>query len=205
MVEVKRPSRGVRVAARRGRVVMGTLRTLGECEVLISPQYVETRFPDGTFVPAVAEANAGYEQTARSLGYGADTARMNREHDALHTWLASKLGLLHSPVLWAVAHGTLEQGDFGAEERLVMDFQRLLNGALLPKAAPSPVPTDDPPASSTAVPADARTPRLSPPLTPGLTPLRAARTTLDELCAEARQLLDEIHAEIAVLEPDPPR
>jgi hypothetical protein len=95
--------------------------------VLVSPEYVETQFPDGTLVPAVPEDTDAYRATARSLGYGADTARMNREHDPLHSWLAEKLGLPHSPVLWAVAHGTLAQGDFGAEEALTLAFQRLLN------------------------------------------------------------------------------
>jgi hypothetical protein len=153
---------------------MGTLRTIGGCEVLISPQYVETRFPDGTRVPAIAEDTAAYRQTAIELGYGADTARMNREHDPLHTWLASKQGLPRSPVLWAVAHGVLTSGDFGSEERQTLAFQRLLNGGA--RSAPSTC----------------------------LRHLAELGSGLDALLDEATALLGEIDSEIAVLEAEPP-
>jgi hypothetical protein len=92
-------------------------------------------FRDGTRVTAVPENDDNYRRHAAELGYtGEDSvARMSREHEILHTFLADRLrsgGA--SPTLWAVAHG--QTGEVAPvweqeeEEGLVLAFQRFLNG-----------------------------------------------------------------------------
>jgi hypothetical protein len=90
-------------------------------------EYVETTFYDGAKVPACPHRRNDYRRTAFDLGYGSDVARLNAEHDPVHTWLAHRMGLPYSPVLWAVAHDALHLDDYGREEDLVLAFQRCLN------------------------------------------------------------------------------
>jgi hypothetical protein len=124
-----------RPPATRARRVRSARRTLWfpSCRVDIEDAYVETTFFDGAKVPAVPHERNYYRLTAYDVGYGSDVVRLNAEHDPLHTWLAHRLGLPYSPVLWAVAHDTLHLGDFGREEDLCLAFQRCLNtGECLP-------------------------------------------------------------------------
>jgi hypothetical protein len=104
--------------------------------VNVDTNWTETVFRDGTRVTAVPQEGEEYRLHAQDLGYiGEDAAaRMSREHELLHTFLACRLrdgGA--SPTLWAVAHGQTgtiapvwEQEE---EEALVLGFQRYLNGA----------------------------------------------------------------------------
>lgn len=104
------------------------------CEVRthLDRAYTVTLFPDGTQVPAAPNGDPEQAQTAQRLGYGEDVSAMCREHELLHTWLAERFDLPHSPTLWAVAH---EQGEGcipipaqHQEEALVLVFQAYLNG-----------------------------------------------------------------------------
>ena len=96
---------------------------LGQCVFALdlANQYAETRFADGTTVPACPHDTDDYRETARQLGYGADTWAMCWQHEMFHTVLAIAAGLPYSPTLWAVAHG--EQGSVD-EEAAVLEFQR---------------------------------------------------------------------------------
>lgn len=92
-------------------------------------RYLETRFPDGTKVPAMPQNTESYRAKAQELGYGEDVWRMCKEHEMAHTELMQALGLEYSPTLWAVAHGHKRgipgnQGEMGAEEDLVLAYQR---------------------------------------------------------------------------------
>jgi hypothetical protein len=76
--------------------------------VNVDTNWTETVFRDGTRVTAVPQEGEEYRLHAQDLGYiGEDAAaRMSREHELLHTFLACRLrdgGA--SPTLWAVAHG----------------------------------------------------------------------------------------------------
>ena len=96
------------------------------CVVRLWPdeRYMQTRFPDGTFCPAVPVLNAESQARARSLGYGEDLARMSVEHELAHTVLAEAYGLPHSPALWAVAHGEAPPHNAQLEEATVLGLQR---------------------------------------------------------------------------------
>lgn len=96
-------------------------------------QHICTVLPDGSEVPA--SPNHTEEDVARAseLGY-ASTWEMSRDHEAMHTYLAHRLGLPYSPTLWWVAHQATVpmtpamQERFAAEEAMVMEFQRVLTG-----------------------------------------------------------------------------
>ena len=95
-------------------------------------QFTETIFPDGASVPAAPTDTDYYRDMASRLGYGSDLAACSREHEILHTFLAEEQGLPHSDVMWAIAHGSEESVPLWqreCEERVVMEFQRYLNGA----------------------------------------------------------------------------
>ncbi len=104
-----------------------------EARVYLEANYTTTIFPDGTEVPATPTGEAVQQATAYRLGYGADVAAMCREHELLHTWLAERFDLPHSPTLWAVAHDQDHANDCipiwaqYKEEALVMAFQAYLN------------------------------------------------------------------------------
>lgn len=105
--------------------------TFAECRVFHYPLpcYTETVFADGTLVKAAPQDNEAYRATAERLGYGADTCRMSRDHELLHSWLSIRQGKQYSPTLWALAHD--EPADLPAhlqEETLVCAFAAYLNG-----------------------------------------------------------------------------
>lgn len=103
------------------------------CEVWIWDQarYLETRFSDGTTVPAAPEPTESYRQTARRCGYGEDVWGLTLAHEISHTLLATWRGLPASPVLWAQAHEErLPVGETPKEEATVLAFQAWVNGNL---------------------------------------------------------------------------
>jgi hypothetical protein len=111
-----------------------TVRTLTfkNCVVRLEESgFTETRFADGTRVPAYPTGLPEQAELSRRLGYGADVMRMCREHEVLHTWLCELFGLPYSPTLWAVAHENAEgcAPDWAQreEESLVLSFQAYLN------------------------------------------------------------------------------
>ena len=97
------------------------------CSVLVDEeqQYIETRFPDGTKVPAAPNIDNDSVYTAWDLGYEGDTWAMTRDHELAHTWLAFLAGHPHSPVLWRVAHEEgLSEDWVREEEARVLEWQR---------------------------------------------------------------------------------
>jgi len=103
------------------------------CTVAIDREgrYVETVFADGAKVSAMPHDTPEYRQHARELGYGDDTAAMSREHEVCHSLIAEARGEDVSPTLFAVAHNEPANTLHYFEERLVLDFQRYLNGGPL--------------------------------------------------------------------------
>lgn len=103
------------------------------CEVWIwePDAYLETRFQDGTKVPAAPKPD-DVEQavTAIDLGYGRRIWQMCREHELSHCLLADWLSKPVSPVLWSVAHpghpDNASLAEQHAEEALVLAWQRYL-------------------------------------------------------------------------------
>ena len=97
---------------------------LGAAVVALHAGYTLTRFPDGSEAHARHDdlAHLGQARMAADLGY-ADEVAMNREHDLLHSLLASWLGLPCSPALQAVARGV--DAPMGwIEEATVLALQR---------------------------------------------------------------------------------
>jgi hypothetical protein len=92
-----------------------------------------TTFADGTRVPAAPQDNAEYRYRAALLGYGGDTGKLSAVHEFTHSFLAARMGLPVSPVLWAVAHGEPRLANADEEEAVVLAFQAFLNGG---RAAP---------------------------------------------------------------------
>ena len=94
-----------------------------------------TRFADGLTLTAAPNGDPGSRARAFLLGYGQgadELARMCREHELLHTWLAARQGLAHSPTLRAalrdVALPAVAPLDGRhAEEAHVLDLQARLN------------------------------------------------------------------------------
>ena len=103
---------------------MTTVLHLAGAQVRLHEDGVTTTvYPDGGCVPACAEDNDAYRQTALEHGYGADTALLSREHELGHSLLAHWLGLQYSPTLRAVADGRAGEGDW-REEAAVLAIQR---------------------------------------------------------------------------------
>lgn len=103
--------------------------TLGICTIEWDndQQWLVTRFPDGTQVPATPNHRPEDIALATELGYP-NTWEMSRDHELAHTWLAVREGRDFSPVLWAVAHRTvLPPGQADREEARVIEFQRSLD------------------------------------------------------------------------------
>ena len=102
------------------------------CEVheRVDRAYLETRFPDGTSVPAAPRQDIEQAFTAQDLGYGCDVYRMVREHELVHCLLAEAIGLPRSATLWAVAHpndpDNISLAEQHAEEAMVLGFPRYL-------------------------------------------------------------------------------
>ena len=94
-----------------------------------------TRFADGLTLTAAPNGDPDSRARAFLLGYGQgadELARMCREHELLHTWLAARQGLAHSPALRAaLCDGDLPAvaplDERHAEEAHVMDLQARLN------------------------------------------------------------------------------
>ena len=89
-----------------------------------------TTLPDGAVVTAAPEDTDSYRETAKTLGYGDDTALMCYEHELLHTIVARMLGLPESPVMRAVVNGTEyddPDGILWREEKAVLALQELGN------------------------------------------------------------------------------
>jgi hypothetical protein len=99
-----------------------TLR-LGQATVEMHDGWTLTTLPGGD-VPARAQDNDDYRERAAGLGYGADTALMSREHEVMHSLLATWLGLPCSPTLQGVATGKYAR-HWCEEEAAVLALQRL--------------------------------------------------------------------------------
>lgn len=98
------------------------------CTVLVDEErrYLETRFHDGTIVPAVGNTDPASVALAHDLGYEGDTWAMSRDHELLHTILAGGL----SPTLWRVAHpddpNVISDEEAAHEEARVLVAQRII-------------------------------------------------------------------------------
>lgn len=88
------------------------------CTLRVFPEtrYVETVFRDGTKAPATRECELNNLSYAKHLGYP-DCWTAVVTHEAAHTLVSERMGRLHSPTLWAVAHG-YEPGTAPYEARL---------------------------------------------------------------------------------------
>lgn len=101
--------------------------TFGDALVQVWPDCVRTVFADCVEVVGAPQDNDAYRATAERLGYGADTLRLCRTHEVVHSWLASLLGLPESPALRGAANGSGPSLLTGAEEDAVMAVERLAN------------------------------------------------------------------------------
>jgi hypothetical protein len=115
-----------------------------------------TRFPGLPPVDACPHDTDEYRARAASLGYGADLARMSRDHEATHSLLARWFELPWCPVLRGIAEGRHEAfvaGDepipelAGAVEAAVLAVQRyaMLAGVDLVKLAVEAAEREEPP------------------------------------------------------------
>ena len=97
--------------------------------------YTITTLPGGARIVAAVENTDAYRVTALRLGYGSDTLRMMREHEAGHAWLAHVIGLPESPTLRNVADGLGDTALTGLEEDAVCAIQRFARMAGVDLAA----------------------------------------------------------------------
>lgn len=107
-----------------------TYLRFGATSVSIGDAWSFVILPGGGSVPAAPHDDEHYRATAQRLGYGDDTARMCREHDALHVALCHFLGLPASPTLSTVAG--IPVGDavlHGLEEDAVCAVTKFANAA----------------------------------------------------------------------------
>jgi hypothetical protein len=89
--------------------------------------YVEVWFPDGNWTKTYIEPCAEQETRAQELGFES-ISHMNRWHDFIHVFLATKMGAFTSPTVWAMAHNTpLEAFMNGYEEELNFAFAAYVN------------------------------------------------------------------------------
>lgn len=90
-------------------------------------RWLETRFADGSKVPAAPEPTDEYLARAVALGYSGDDPAWEccRAHELMHTLIAEARGWPWSSQLWALARGI--EYDGWREESLVLGFQRWLN------------------------------------------------------------------------------
>lgn len=101
---------------------------IGTVTVEIEADRVVSTLMDGKRVEAEPHDTPDYAATAERLGYGADIAGLNRDHELVHHVLADALGLAESPVMRAVANGTWQSDPHGLlrmEEDAAMAVQRL--------------------------------------------------------------------------------
>lgn len=87
-----------------------------------------TRLADGAEIHARPQDDGTYRARAVSLGYGADTAAMSREHELGHAILATMLGLPESPTLRGVADGNYWP-NWREEEAAVLALQAYARAA----------------------------------------------------------------------------
>ncbi len=93
------------------------------------PDCTRTVLVNGDEVVAAPQDNDEYRATAVRLGYGADTSRMMRDHEATHTALAVLLRLPESPTLRRVALGLESTPLTDLEEEAVCAIQTFANAA----------------------------------------------------------------------------
>lgn len=93
------------------------------------PDSTRTLLPSGAGVVAAPQDADAYRATAARLGYGPDTLRMMRDHEALHSALAHLLGLPESPTLRRVADGAGDTELTGLEEQAVLAIAAFANAA----------------------------------------------------------------------------
>jgi hypothetical protein len=92
-----------------------------------------TTFEDGAQTDSWPHDTAHYHVVAHRCGYGDDILAYCREHDACHVLLARRLMDMHSPVLWAQAHGEpVAPGLAAIEELTVQSFQAWLRASQRP-------------------------------------------------------------------------
>lgn len=90
--------------------------------------YIETRFPDGLYVPSAPDHTRDLE-TARDYQYGDDTHTLWLHHDLAHTFVMTSLGYDVSPTLRHVAGGERVSDEVRwAEEGVMAEVHRYLNG-----------------------------------------------------------------------------
>jgi hypothetical protein len=131
------------MADKRGRVEVSEVQgvemsaplqvQIGSTLIVTDGDLVTCCFPDGSLTRAYPRDTPEYREIARNLGFGEDTARMNRTHDPAHCVLAEARGLPYPPVLWAVAHGEPVTEAHYAEETDVMALQLYSNGGPRPE------------------------------------------------------------------------
>jgi hypothetical protein len=104
------------------------------CVVRHDPRlsYTETRFNDGSVARSMSTGTHEQLAMAYQLGYGGDCATLCAEHEILHTFVSEKLGLPHSPAIWAAAHGQPPVAEAlweqYQEDEIVYALQAWLNG-----------------------------------------------------------------------------
>jgi hypothetical protein len=101
---------------------------LSICSVIVDDEqeYVETRFPDGTKVPATPNGTPEAAEMVSKLGYS-DEWTMTVDHEICHCWFAYLEGHV-SPALWHVAHQNSEVDEvIWAEEQEVLEHQKELS------------------------------------------------------------------------------
>lgn len=105
-------------------------RKVASCEVLLWPDHVTTRFPDGEQSDHWPPVNDPvYIQIARQFGY-TNQLQYGLEHDLAHNWLAELLGKDWSEVIRADALGERDpakQKAYDDEEHLVNRLQYYVN------------------------------------------------------------------------------
>jgi hypothetical protein len=97
---------------------------------LVSDEYLETVFFDGSVCPANFSYDEEAQKHAKDLGYGDDIRRMHIEHEVAHTFLAEAQGMPFSFVLYRVAQKhnfPVPAEERIEEEALVFSFQRYIN------------------------------------------------------------------------------
>jgi hypothetical protein len=103
--------------------------TLGGTTIEFKADYAITTLPGGHRIVAAPQDDAAYRATALRLGYGGDTLRMMREHEAAHSALCHWLGLPESPTLRVVAGDEGPTDLSNLEEDAVLALQRFANAA----------------------------------------------------------------------------
>jgi hypothetical protein len=104
-----------------------TIRLGGALIELHDDDLTVTRF-GARQVDARPHHTGEYQQRAFDLGYGADVARMSRDHELCHSLLAHLLELPASPTLIEVAHGRTWK-HWRREEAAVLGLQGFARAA----------------------------------------------------------------------------